>query len=121
MYQAQPTITDNLSQQQLLQLMLLADRFEVPKVLAAAAAALVAVPADQLDWDTALQLLQLPQSCGLQPDFKAVHQLALRRMNQQLGDLEAVWASDALQQQLLALPFDVLLQLLQHDDTCVAM
>jgi hypothetical protein len=49
MYQAQPTIAGNLSQQQLLELMLLADRFEVPKVLAAAAAALVAVPADQLD------------------------------------------------------------------------
>jgi hypothetical protein len=120
MYQAQPTITDNLSQQQVLQLMLLADRFEVPKVLAAAAAALVAVPPDQLGWDTALQLLQLPQSCVLQPDFKAAHQLALHCMMQQLGDLESVWASDALQQQLLALPYDVLRQLLAHHDTRVA-
>jgi hypothetical protein len=100
--------------------MLPADRFGVPKVLAAAAAALVAVPADQLHWDTALQLLQLPQSCVLQPDFTAAHQLAVRRMIQQLGDLEKVWASDALQQQLLALPFDALLQLLQHSHTRVA-
>jgi hypothetical protein len=120
MYQARPTITNNLNQQQLLQLMLLADRFAVRKVLSAAAAALVAVPADQFDWDTALQLLQLPWSCVLQPDFKAAHQLAVRRMIQKLGDLETVWASDALQQQLLALPFDVLQQLLQHEDTRVA-
>jgi hypothetical protein len=152
-YQNQPTIADNLSQQQLLQLMMLADLFGVPKVLAAAAAALAAVlAAGQLDWDTALQLLQLPQSCVLQPDFRAVHEPAVSRMMQpdfraahepavsrmmhpdfraahepavsrmmqQLGDLEKVWASDALQQLLLALPFDVLLQLLQHEDTRVA-
>jgi hypothetical protein len=100
--------------------MLLADGFGVPKVLAVAAAAVAAVPAVQLDWDTALQLLQLPRSCALQPDFKAAHQLALCRMIQQLGDLEKVWSSDALQQQLLALPFGALLQLLQHEDTRVA-
>jgi hypothetical protein len=40
-------------------------------------------------------------------------------MMQQLGDLEKVWASD-LQQLLLALPSDVLLQLLQHEETRVA-
>jgi hypothetical protein len=120
MYQARPSITSNLSQQQLLQLMLLADRFAVRKVMAAAAAALVAVPADQLDWDTALQLLQLPWSCVLQPDFKAAHKMAVQRIIQQLGDLEKVWASEALQQLLLALPFDVLQQLLQHDETRVA-
>jgi hypothetical protein len=120
MYQARPSITAGLSQQQLLQLMLLADRFGVPKVQAAAAAAFAAVPVQELHWDTAVQLLQLPSSCVQQPEFKAVQQLAVQRLQQQLGDLEAVWARSVLQQQLLSLPFEVLKQLLQHGSTRVA-
>jgi hypothetical protein len=124
MYQARPSITAGLSQQQLLQLMLLADRFGVPKVLAAAAAAaaFAAIPAKQLEWDIAVQLLHLPPNCAQQPDFQAVQQLAVQLAQQRLGDLEQVWAfssSEPLQQLLLSLPFEGLKQLLQHDKTCV--
>lgn len=120
MYQKQPTITEELSHEQLLQLMLLADRFEVPKVQAAVAAAFSTVQPQQLEWQTALQLLDLPPSCAQQAEFKAVQQLAVQRLQQQLGDLEEVWADEQKQQQLLSLPFSALLQLLQHADTCVA-
>uniref|UniRef100_A0A383W8E4 BACK domain-containing protein n=1 Tax=Tetradesmus obliquus TaxID=3088 RepID=A0A383W8E4_TETOB len=120
MYQAQPTTTDGLSQLQLLQLMLLADHFDVPKVQAAVAAALSTVDVQQLDWDAAVQLLQLPPSCAQQPEFEAVRRLAVQRVQQQLGDLEEVWADPARQQLLLALPFEALRQLLQDDTTCVA-
>jgi hypothetical protein len=119
-YQKQPTITEGLSHEQLLQLMLLADRFEVPKMQAAVATAFSAVQPQQLEWETALQLLDLPPSCAQQEEFKAVQQLAVQRLQQQLGDLEKVWANEQLQQQLLGLPFAALLQLLQHADTRVA-
>jgi hypothetical protein len=119
-YQKQPTITEGLSHEQLLQLMLLADRFEVPKVQAAVATAFSGVQPQQLEWQTSLQLLDLPPSCSQQPEFKAVQQLAVQRLQQQLGDLEEVWADKQLQQQLLSLPFPALLQLLQHADTRVA-
>jgi hypothetical protein len=118
MYQAEPTITDSLSQAQLLQLMLLADCFGCPKVVAVATAAFSAVTVQRLEWDTALQLLCLPRSCAQQQEFKALQVTAVKRLQQQLGDLEQVWADDELQQQLLALPYEVLLQLLQV--TCVA-
>jgi hypothetical protein len=44
----------------------------------------------------------------------------MQKLQQQLGDLDEVWASDTLQQQLLALPYKVLKQLLQHEGTRVA-
>jgi hypothetical protein len=100
--------------------MLLADRFEVPKVQAVAAAAFSRVELQQLQWNTALQLLDLPPSCAQQPEFKAVQQVAVQRLQQQLGDLEEVWADKQLQQLLLRLPFSALLQLLQHAETRVA-
>jgi hypothetical protein len=118
-YQKQPTIAEGLSHSQLLQLMLLADRFEVPKVQAVVAAAFSTVDPQQLEWDAALQLLDLPPSCAQQPEFKAVQQKAVQRLQQQLGDLEQVWADEQLQQRLLKLPFSALLQLLQHAETRV--
>jgi hypothetical protein len=123
MYQAQPTVAKQLSHSQLLQLqllLLLADRFEVPKVQAAVLEAFSAVPAEQLEYQTAQDLLCLPDSCAQQPGVSAVQRLALQRLQQDLGDLEVTWNSEQLQQQLLQLPFRALLQLLQHDDTKVA-
>eukprot|EP00878_Enallax_costatus_P030252 GHUV01032921.1.p1 GENE.GHUV01032921.1~~GHUV01032921.1.p1 ORF type:complete len:449 (+),score=143.81 GHUV01032921.1:362-1708(+) len=119
MYQKQPDLSD-LSQDQQLQLLLLADRFGVPKLQAAAATALKALSVDQLQWDTAIALLQLPDSCAQQEDCKQLCEPAVRKLLQQLGDLEQVWADEQLQQLLLALPHAALLRLLQHDDTRVA-
>lgn len=120
MYQARPSITDGLSQQQLLQLMMLADRFEVPKVTPAVAAAFAAVPEEHLEWNVALQILSLPPSCTQQPDFLVLQGLAMQQLLLQLGDLEEVWAQEQLQQLLLRLSFDALHQLLQHSDMRVA-
>ncbi|KAF6262081.1 hypothetical protein COO60DRAFT_1636287 [Scenedesmus sp. NREL 46B-D3] len=120
MYQAQPSITDGLSQQQLLQLMMLADRFEVPKVQAAVAAAFAAFPNEQLEWDIAMQILNLPPSCAQQPEFSELQELAAQLLLQQLGDLEEVWSEEQLLQQLLQLPYAAMKQLLQHPDMCVA-
>jgi hypothetical protein len=122
MYQRQPTMAEGLSQQQLLHLMMLADRFLVPKVMQAATAAFAAVtagPAAQLDWNVAMQILELPSALADQQAFKAVQQLAADRVQQQLGDLEAVWAQQQLAEMLLGLPFNGLLRLLQHPETRV--
>jgi hypothetical protein len=120
MYQAQPTVAEELSHSQLLQLLLLADRFEVPKVQAAVLAVFTAIQAEQLEWKTALVLLDLPFSCAQQPEFAGIQQLAVQRLQQQVGDLELAWNDEQSKQQLLQLPFCALLQLLQHNQTRVA-
>jgi hypothetical protein len=120
MYQAQPTVAEELSHSQLLQLLLLSDRFEVPKVQAAVLAVFTAIQAEQLEWVTALELLDLPSSCAQQPEFAGIQQLAVQRLQQQVGDLELAWNDEQSRQQLLQLPFHALLQLLQHDQTRIA-
>lgn len=117
-YQKEPILTD-LSPEQLLQLLLLADRYEVPKVQASAAKALHAAPTADWPWQTVLDALSLPPSCTDQPSFKPVVNAAVTQLQQKLGDLEAVWADAELQQLLLGLPATALLQLLMDDNTCV--
>lgn len=117
-YQKEPALVD-LSPAQLLQLLLLADRYEVPKVQAAVLDALQAVPVADWDWQTVLDVLSLPPSCAEQDGCKAVVNAAAERLQQQHGDLEKVWADEQLQQQMLALPFSVLLRLLQDERTQV--
>jgi hypothetical protein len=63
MYQAQPTFTDDLSQQQMLQLLMLADRFEVPKVMAAVLSAFRSLPEQDLEWETAASWLPTAARC----------------------------------------------------------
>jgi hypothetical protein len=122
MYQRHVTVTADLTQQQLLHLMLLADRYEVPRVMAATAAAFAqhAAPPHHLEWSVVLQLLDLPPSCAGQPAFEPVQQLAVARLQQVLGDLEEVWAQQELGAQLMRLPFNGMLQLLQHPGTRVS-
>jgi hypothetical protein len=122
MYQRHVTVTSDLTQQQLLHLMLLADRFEVPKMTAATAAAFKqhAAPPHYLEWPVVLQLLDLPPSCAGQPAFESVQRLAVARVQQLLGDLEEVWAQQQLRDALEKLPFSGMLQLLQHPGTRVS-
>lgn len=119
LYQKAPAVSD-LNQQQLLQLLLLADRFEVPKVQAAVFHAIKALSVDKFEWDTALALLDLPFAPNDQPDHKQVVAAAEEKLLQQLGDLEMVWGDEQLQGKLLNLPHAALLHLLQHDETRVA-
>jgi hypothetical protein len=100
--------------------MLLADRYEVPKVHEAAYAAYLAVPVEQLEWQTALDVLDLPPSCAQQQGFAAVQCHAVQRLQKELGDLDICWSDERLAEQLQQLPFQALLPLLQHDDTRVA-
>lgn len=70
-YQKQPMLSD-ASQEQLLQLLLLTDRYSVPRAVPAIAAAFRATPVEQLEWATALNILQLPNSCTEQEIFKDI-------------------------------------------------
>lgn len=121
MYQPTPIYLD-LNQQQLLQLLLLADRFEVPKVQVAVFKMLNLRSLFPLEWDTVVALLDLPSSTSSleHPSCKEVIAAAEKELLLKLGDLEAVWADEELYNMLLQLPHAVLLQLLQHEQTQVA-
>lgn len=121
MYQPTP-IYLSLSQQQLLQLLLLADRFEVPKVQVAVFEMLNLRSLFPLEWEIVVALLDLPSSISsfVHPSCKEVVAAAEKELLLKLGDLEAVWADEELYNMLLQLPHAVLLQLLQHKQTQVA-
>lgn len=73
----------------------------------------------ELDWDIALAVLSLPDTCAAQEPFKHIIAVAAECLQQRLGDLDCVWADQQLTQQLLALPAAALKQLLPHDSTCM--
>jgi hypothetical protein len=118
MYAAQPDVT-SCSQEQLLKLLLLADRYGVPKVLAAVTAAFASITPADLQWSTLLALYALPPGCADLDACKDVFAVAGDKLQQELGDLELTWADEAKQQLLLALPQPALLQLLRDDRTRV--
>jgi hypothetical protein len=119
MYAAQPDLTA-CSQQQVLQRLLLADRYGVPKILAAAMAAFEGVAQEDLQWGTLHALYALPPGCIELDACKAVFKAAAAKLQQELGDLELVWGSQDKEEQLLALPHSALLQLLTDPLTRVA-
>jgi hypothetical protein len=116
-YQSQPDL-GTISQVQLLQLMALADRYGVSKVLIAAVATLQAVPQADLQWETVLGVYALPPGCtdACKPLMPAMQQ----QLQQELGDLELVLSDSQKGRRLLALPHKVLLLLLQDNETKVA-
>lgn len=65
-------------------------------------------------------MLNMPESCTGQAAYKDIAAVAADRLQQQLGDLEQVWADDLLTKQLLALSEAALWQLLQHQGMRVA-
>ncbi|WIA36572.1 hypothetical protein OEZ86_007864 [Tetradesmus obliquus] len=117
MYQSQPDL-GTISQEQLLQLLILADRYGVNKVMHAMAAALQAVPQAELQWETVLGLYTLPPGCT--DACKPLMPAAQQQLQQQLGDLEVALSDSTKRQRLLALPHKVLLALLQDEETKVA-
>eukprot|EP00775_Hariotina_reticulata_P002661 gene2661-2961_t len=101
-----------LTQQQLLQVLLLADRYEVPRFLAAVSTALESIPSAELQWNTAMAVYNLPPGCA---ELEACESLytaaAAARCSRQLGDLELVWhdqEDELMWQQLLGLPHQAL-------------
>ncbi|KAF6251460.1 hypothetical protein COO60DRAFT_1675745 [Scenedesmus sp. NREL 46B-D3] len=96
------------------------DRYGVPKVLAAAAAAFAGITAVELQWDTVQALYELPAGCADLDACKGLFAAAAQKLQQELGDLELAWADHQKSQLLLSLPQPVLLQLLQNPATRVA-
>eukprot|EP00775_Hariotina_reticulata_P001600 gene1600-1940_t len=108
--------------QQLLQVLLLADRYEVTKLLAAVSTAVQSIPSAELQWDTAMAIYNLPPGCAELEACENLYTAAAAKVQQQLGDLELVWhdQEDALKrQQLLGLPHQALKQLLESPLTAV--
>lgn len=80
-------LPEQLSQQELLQLLSLADSYKIDKVISAVVSKISSMPVDQLEWDTVLAVLQLPA----EPLYEPATAAAMSRMLQLLGDLDIVW------------------------------
>uniref|UniRef100_A0A383WDK7 BTB domain-containing protein n=1 Tax=Tetradesmus obliquus TaxID=3088 RepID=A0A383WDK7_TETOB len=87
MYAAQPDFS-SCSQEQLLNLLLLADSYGVPKVLAAAAAAFASVAPADLQWQALHALYALPSGCAELDACKPLFAAAGQKLQHELGDLE---------------------------------
>ncbi|WIA35111.1 hypothetical protein OEZ86_003596 [Tetradesmus obliquus] len=109
------------SQALLLQLVTLADSLDAHKVAEAASRQLqlfAADPSAELQWETAMQIYSLPPACPEMAAYKPLYHAAAKRVQQDLGDLEAVCQDTAvLWPKLLQLPQLALYQLLYSLDT----
>jgi hypothetical protein len=119
MYAAQPDVT-TCSQEQLLQLLLLADRYGVPKVLAAVTAVFASIDPTDLQWEFVLTVHSLPAGCAALDACKGLFAAAGDKLQQELGDLELARADAGKRQLLTELPQPALLQLLRDKRTRVA-
>jgi hypothetical protein len=92
MYSAQPEQhISSASQSQLLQLLLLADRYQVPRVFSKVVAALQDISLQEIAWSTVAGIYALPAGCIEMAAFKPVFELAADKVQAELGDLELVW------------------------------
>jgi hypothetical protein len=121
MYAAQPDLSA-CSQMQLLQQLLLADRYGVPKVLVAVAAAFASISPAELQWEAVHAVYALPAGSADMDSCKDVYAAVGEKLQAELGDLELVWAdnSGTKPDMLVGLPHQALLQLLGDARTCVA-
>jgi hypothetical protein len=93
-YQPQPQL-GAISQAQLVQLLQLADKHDVARVVYAAGAALSSIPADALQWETAVAIYSLPPGCPELDAYKPVYKAAAARVQQEFEDLEVTLAAAA--------------------------
>lgn len=119
MYAAQLDLT-SCSQERLVQLLLLADRYGVSKLLAAVTAAFQNLPTAELAMQTIRAVYNLPAGCADLDCCKDLFTAASKKLQLELGDLELVFASAHKLELLRALPHRALLQLLQDPATRVA-
>ncbi|WIA30092.1 hypothetical protein OEZ86_000187 [Tetradesmus obliquus] len=92
LYQAQPQL-QQCSQPQLLQLIMLADRFDATKAVAAASKQLQRIAAQgRLEWATACLIMRLPPACPEMAAYKPLFQAAAALIQEELGDLEVACA-----------------------------
>lgn len=121
LYQAQPQLQE-CSQQQLLQLMVLAESLDASKAVSAASTQLqLAAAQGQLEWHTALHIMSLPAACPEMPAYKPLFEAAAALIQQELGDLDVACSDVEVKwPKLLDLPQMALMQLLSHDETRAA-
>jgi hypothetical protein len=119
MYAAQPDLS-TCNQQQLLQLLLLADRYGVLKVAWAVTVAFASIPLADLQWATVQGLYSLPPGCAELDACKLLFAAAREKLQQELGDLELALVDNERRRLLLSLPQPALLQLLHDNRTRVA-
>lgn len=89
------SLQPSLQQSDLLQLLLLADRFDVARALSAARRALASLSPECFEWPTLTGVWGLPQHLfeGDGEDAAALRGMAWERLLQLFGDLEEAWAS----------------------------
>lgn len=119
MFAAQPDLT-SCSQEQLLQQLLLADRYGVDKVLSAVTSANSSMPTEELQMETVNAVYSLPAGCADLDCCKGLFTAAGQKLQLELGDLELAFSTAQKYELLMALPHPALLQLLQHPATRVA-
>jgi hypothetical protein len=119
MYPDKPNLSD-LTPQQLVQLIQLAESYAVPKVVAAAARRMGQLQPEQLTLEMVLQVMALPESCLQLKCFQEVKDKAGDQLQQEFGDLDVVWGDSSKAEQLLELPYAAMLQMVQDDRTKVA-
>ena len=97
------------------QVLRMADRLQVPRVIAAVGAALAA--AGPLPWETALAVWALPPGCADIPAYAPVFDAAAAALQERFGDLDAALNNATLRDELLLLPLPALLRLLRDPTT----
>lgn len=88
-------LPDNLTQPQPLQLLTLAESYQIDKVSSAVVTRISSIGVDNLDWETVVSAEQLPAD---NPLYVPVIEAARARYIQLLGDLDLVWALECPEQ-----------------------
>jgi hypothetical protein len=118
MYQPQLDLS-TCSSDQLSQLVQLGARYQVSHMVGAASLALAEKVTASQDFTAVVAVYQLPESTLKLPECEAAA-AAQSFLVTNLGDLEVTWNDKQKKEQLLGLPFQGLMQLLQHQETRVA-
>lgn len=114
---------EQLPQQLLLQLLLLADRYSALPVAMAAAAALGSLKPEEMHWSVVVRLHELQHqvhTLRVLPGYTAAMAAASHKLHDLLGDLEVVWQYEATAEIVQQMPFCLLHQLLADPRTRVA-
>ena len=114
------TIPAGIPQQDLLNIILLADKYDVKRCLEAAGQALGALSASALEWPSLLAIASLPDHLYESDALAAARAVAAERQQQLFSDLEATWATADGRSKWRQLPVRAILQLAASDALCLA-
>jgi hypothetical protein len=124
MYDSPHFRLQQVPQLQLLELLLLADKYDAQGIAAAAAAELGSKSAEQLQWQLVVRLFELQHNTAhaleLLPGYAAAMEAGAAKLHAVLGDPVVAWQVEESAQVLQQLPFSLLLRLLSDPETQVA-